>query len=180
MNTSQMNCFLAAAECLCFTQAAERMYLSQSGLSRQIAAMEREMGVELFKRGRNSIRLTESGKICADYLSKIRFDLQKMFDEAALAQCIQYSSFSIGGLEGQLVGEFYDNALIQFWRNNPDIKIKMCYCSVSELRRALVEGDVDIGFYRRPRPSGCRASRINAAEWRKAGWSSRGTMRKPT
>ena len=49
-----------------FTQAAQRMYLSQPGLSRQICALEQELGLKLFTRGRNTIKLTEAGKICAD------------------------------------------------------------------------------------------------------------------
>jgi DNA-binding transcriptional LysR family regulator len=54
MNTSQINCFLAAAENMNFTKAAERLFLSQTGLSRQIATLERELGIELFERIRNS------------------------------------------------------------------------------------------------------------------------------
>lgn len=40
MNTSQINCFLAAAENMNFTKAAERLFLLQTGLSRQIATLE--------------------------------------------------------------------------------------------------------------------------------------------
>lgn len=146
MNTSQINCFLAAAEYLNFTRAAERLYLSQTGLSRQMATLERELGVDLFERIRNSIRLTEAGTICVAYLTKVKNDLLKMSEEASRAQGNKQDSIIIGGLEGQLVGKCYENALTYFWTNHPDIKIKMCYYNVSELCQALVDGNVDIGI----------------------------------
>ena len=145
MNISHIKCFLAASECLSFTKAAQRMYLSQPGLSRQIAAMEREMGIELFKRERNTIQLTASGTICAEYFTRIIYDYEKMLKEAFDAQSGQQESLIIGGLEGQLVGECYENALLYFWSNYPSLKIKMSYYNVSELCKALVAGDVDIG-----------------------------------
>jgi DNA-binding transcriptional LysR family regulator len=146
VNTSQIKCFLVAAEYLNFTKAAERLFLSQSGLSRQIASMESEIGIELFARGRNSIRLTEAGSICATYLTKMQYDYQRMLDEAMMTQRSQQDTLIIGGLEGQLVGACYESALAYFWSNHPNIKIKMCYYNVSELCKALVEGDVDISI----------------------------------
>ncbi len=145
MNTSQIKCFLAAAECLSFTKAAERMFLSQPGLSRQIAALERELGIELFIRGRNTVQLTQAGTICADYFNNMKNDYEKMLEAAYEAQQGQRESLTIGGLEGQLVGECYEDALLHFWSTHPNIKIKMCYYNVSELCQALVDGDVDIG-----------------------------------
>ena len=65
MNFSQIKCFLAAADCLSFTKAAERLYLSQPVLSRQIASMEDELGIELFIREKKSIRLTPAGEVMA-------------------------------------------------------------------------------------------------------------------
>jgi len=146
MNTSQVKCFLAAAECLNFTKAAERLFMSQSGLSRQMSAFEREIGIQLFERGRNSIRLTEAGAICASYLKRIMADYEKMLDEAAEAQRSKQNSLIIGGLEGQLIGECYKNSLSHLWQNHPDIRINMCYFNVAELCKALVEGDVDIAI----------------------------------
>jgi DNA-binding transcriptional LysR family regulator len=146
VNSSQINCFLEAAECLNFTKAAERLYLSQPGLSRQIATMEREIGINLFERGRNSIQLTAAGTICVDYLSKIRSEYKKMLDQAAMAQRIKQDSLIIGCLEGQLIGKCYENVLTYFWTTHPNIRIKLCYFSVSDLCKALVDGEVDIAI----------------------------------
>lgn len=61
MELKQIQCFVAAAETLNFTLAAERMYLSQPSLSRHIQNLEDELGVQLFVRDRKHVSLTPSG-----------------------------------------------------------------------------------------------------------------------
>ena len=48
MTIHQIECFLEAAETLNFTEAASRLYISQQGLSRQIASLEKELELRLF------------------------------------------------------------------------------------------------------------------------------------
>ena len=61
MEFKQIQCFVAAAETLNFTTAAERMYLSQPSLSRHIQNLEDELGLQLFIRDRKHVTLTPSG-----------------------------------------------------------------------------------------------------------------------
>ena len=57
--------FDAAARHLSFTQAAAEMFLTQSALSRQIKALEEQIGHPLFVRGHRELSLTEAGKHCS-------------------------------------------------------------------------------------------------------------------
>lgn len=55
-------CFLTLAETLNFTEGGRLMYMTQQAMSSQIAALESDMGVQLFVRSRNSVELTPAGK----------------------------------------------------------------------------------------------------------------------
>ena len=63
MTIHQIECFLEAAKTLNFTEAASRLYISQQGLSRQIASLEKELGTPLFVRRNRSIFLNRAGEI---------------------------------------------------------------------------------------------------------------------
>ena len=71
METSYVKDFVMLAECLNFSEAAERLFISQSSLSKHIRAMERELGTELFIRTTRSIRLSDAGQVYLPYARKI-------------------------------------------------------------------------------------------------------------
>lgn len=62
MEPRQIEHFVAVASELSFTRAAERAHVVQSALSTSVAKLERELGVELFDRTRQQIRLTAAGE----------------------------------------------------------------------------------------------------------------------
>lgn len=63
MTVNQMECFVEAGKWLNFTKAAESLYMSQQTMSRQIKALEKELGFALFERKNNGVILTEPGSI---------------------------------------------------------------------------------------------------------------------
>ena len=62
MEIWQLRCFIALADTLSFSRAAESLYLSQSALSRRISDLEKELGLPLFTRNTRRVELTESGR----------------------------------------------------------------------------------------------------------------------
>src|SRR6185369_14700583 len=62
MDLRQLEYFVAVAEEANFTRAADRVHITQSGVSAQIRQFERELGAELFDRSNRTIRLTSAGQ----------------------------------------------------------------------------------------------------------------------
>ncbi|HEX3102476.1 MAG TPA: LysR family transcriptional regulator, partial [Pyrinomonadaceae bacterium] len=54
-----------------FTKAAERLNLTQSAVSHQIKALEAELGISLFLRGKRGVKLTDAGRAAAESSRKI-------------------------------------------------------------------------------------------------------------
>ena len=75
---SELKVFVIAAEELSFSRAAERLHLSQSAVSQNIQALEREFGVELFERRGRSLRLTEGGQALLPMAQDTIGTLQRM------------------------------------------------------------------------------------------------------
>lgn len=63
MDIKQIEYFVGVVETGSFSLAAEEFYISQSSLSKQIIALEKELGIKLFDRSKRKIALTEVGKI---------------------------------------------------------------------------------------------------------------------
>ena len=71
MDTGHIREFVMLADCLNFSEAAERLFISQSSLSKHIQALERELGANLFIRTTRSIRLSDAGELYLPYARKI-------------------------------------------------------------------------------------------------------------
>ncbi len=66
--------FTELCETMNYLQAAEKMYISQSNLSRHIQSMEKELGVTLFKRTKRTMEITEAGQRLLGYAKRISAD----------------------------------------------------------------------------------------------------------
>ena len=70
MNLRQLYYFRTIAELEHYTQAAEKLYVSQSNLSHAIQEMEEELNVKLFVRKGRNIKLTKYGELFLPYVQK--------------------------------------------------------------------------------------------------------------
>ena len=146
MNFSQIKCFLAAADCLSFTKAADRLYLSQPVLSRQIAAMEDELGIELFIREKKSVRLTPAGEVLAEGFKQLSVDYQALVDKATAMHMGFSGNVNLGIVEGQLICHPVSTALSQIHKKYPDVRVNLTKHTMSNLRKSLANGDIDLAF----------------------------------
>src|SRR5829696_5556296 len=71
MELSQLRTFREVAEALSFTRGAQKLNMTQSAVSHQIKALERELGEPLFIRAKRGVRLTDSGQLALSYAERI-------------------------------------------------------------------------------------------------------------
>jgi len=88
--------FIAVAETLSFTRAAERMFVSQQTITKQIAQLEEELGVKLLDRTTRSVSLTPSGKLCYERFSVINAEIDDAVSEIKQAYKARGRQISVG------------------------------------------------------------------------------------
>ncbi len=139
--------FLAVAEDLHFRKAAERLFISQPGLSRQIKQMEDELGVKLFKRHNRKVELTHAGI----YLQQ---ELKSNFKR--LDDLIHHAKLLNDGINGNLnlgfVGSAMQNIipefLLKFRNNHPNVLFSLNEMDNRKQVKALLNQEIDVGFVR--------------------------------
>lgn len=82
MEISSIRQFLVLAEKLNFTQAAEKCFVAQPTLSRNIASLEKELGVQLFIRNRRSVQLTQEGQTLLRHARRIVEEYEQLVAKA--------------------------------------------------------------------------------------------------
>jgi len=141
--------FIAVAEELNFSRAADRLHMAQPPLSQQIRQLEEELGFPLFHRTKRRVALTEAGHI---FLTQARQVLQQ------LEHAIQIGRQASRGEVGQLTVGFVSSTaynilpfvLQAFRRSIPNVKLELQELTTREQVQAVLDGKLDIGFVRPP------------------------------
>lgn len=142
MRTEQIHFFLALAETLNFTEAANRLYITQPSLSRSIAQMERELGVQLFKRSRRQVSLTAAGQRFYQDCGKILETIDETVKRAKSAERGEYGQIRFACHTSQVEPLVLD-IISDFCMRHPWITMDIVAQSTSEMVYALTENRVD-------------------------------------
>ncbi len=98
MDLRQLQYVVAVSEELNFTRAAARCHIAQSGLSHQVAQLEREIGAPLFERTSRSVRLTPTGQVFLPYARRFLRDAQDAFAETAALRGAVHGTLHVGSI----------------------------------------------------------------------------------
>ena len=139
-------CFMEAARCLNFTRAAEKLYISQPALSKNIAALEQECGMRLFYRDnhRNRVKLTAAGSVMLCEFQKMEKILDGVIEKAQKAESGQEGHLSIGLLSGQIINNIALDVFSIIEEKYPKIELAKTQGSFQQLRQWLEDGTVDM------------------------------------
>ncbi|WP_201783691.1 LysR family transcriptional regulator [Pseudomonas sp. Leaf127] len=151
MELHQLRCFVMVAEELHFGRAAQRLFMTQPPLSRQIQLLERSLGVQLLDRNNRQVRLTVAGR-------QFLRDAQHLL--AYTEQASDSARRLASGEAGQLVLGFtavsgynlIPELLSQAGQALPDIGFELHEMVSSDQTEALAANMIDIGFVRSADP----------------------------
>lgn len=146
MNFLNLQYFIAVAEELSFTRAAEKLYISQQSLSNHIARLEKKLGVELFTRT-TPLTLTYAGERLAKKASQILDLKRQILVEVEDINNNRRGKITIGisHTRGRV---FLPSVLPEYKRRYPGIELCLVEGNSFELEEHLLHGSIDllIGF----------------------------------
>ena len=145
MEERRLEVFRAVARELSFGRAALALHLSQSAVSQQIAALERELGGALFDRSRRRVRLTPAGAALVSRVETLLGDFAEVRRAVAAAR---------GAVEGELrvaasrtVGTYLlPRLLASLGRRHPMLQLEISIENSGSVVHTLLSGHADIGY----------------------------------
>jgi DNA-binding transcriptional LysR family regulator len=145
MELRHLRYFVAVAEELNFSRAAQKLHIAQPPLSQQIQDLEIELGVQLFERTKRRVRLTEAGKVFLE-------EVEKVF--AQVDRAIEASHRASRGEIGKLAIAFNSSAtysvlpdlLHQFHQQYPEVELILQELTTSQQLDKLQQNQIDVGL----------------------------------
>lgn len=139
--------FKTVAEELHYRKAAEKLFISQPGLSRQIKQMEETLSVQLFLRSKRKVALTEAGKYLKGEVDFIFNHLEFTKKQLKLIEKGEDGELRIGFL-GSAMQNVIPNLLLKMNRRHPGISTSLEEMSNALQVDAIEKDKLDIGFVR--------------------------------
>jgi LysR family hydrogen peroxide-inducible transcriptional activator len=149
MEMHQVRYFLAVAEDLNFTKAAERCNVTQPALSRAVQQLEAEMGGPLFHRERGNTHVTELGRMLEPHLRQMYEKSQSAQQLAKDYKRLKKTPLKLGIMSTIAPDQFID-LIAAVKSRHTGIELQLCDSDANDLRRRLVEGDLELAIYARP------------------------------
>ena len=144
MTLNQLKYFIAVVRCLSFTEAAKSLFMTQPALSRQIQAMEAELGTQLFIRDKKTLKLTPGGSALYSKLPDFLRQYEEMMEDARNANRDFEGQLRIGFLDIYDASQLFPPVVEAFQRNHGGIRLTMERFSLGELPERLYGGKLDI------------------------------------
>lgn len=147
MELRQLRSFIAVAEDGVISRAAQRLHLTQSALSRQIKALEQDLGVTLLERGAHSVKLTQEGAVL---LKEGRGVLERAEAAVARVRAAGRAVLLRVGYAPTLTAGMLPVAMEAFMQRHPRVRVELLDLSSVEMRSGLEQGTLDVAVTVRP------------------------------
>ncbi|MFA5663670.1 LysR family transcriptional regulator [Castellaniella sp.] len=149
MDFRHLRQFVVLAETLNFRKAAERLHMSQPPLSVSIRKLESELGVTLFDRSREGVRLTQSGLAALDEARRALFHAAEFMHAARAASKGERGELRVGFV-GSATHGILPAILPRFRAQFPGVRLILKESRSLQIVDALQGADLDVGILRIP------------------------------
>lgn len=149
MELRHLRYFLALADILNFTRAAERLHITQSTLSHQINQLEEEIGKKLFDRNGRRVVLSEAGESFLVYASRAMAEIDKGLGNLKQNAVPLNGSVRVGATP-TANQQLLPACIIKFVQDHPTVKVIVDELSGDEIANRLLGQTLDIGISYRP------------------------------
>jgi LysR family transcriptional regulator, benzoate and cis,cis-muconate-responsive activator of ben and cat genes len=149
MELRHIKYFLKLAEELSFVRAAEKLFISQPPLSRQIKELETEIGAQLFERNNKRVILTEAGKFYQKEMREVLKNIERINIQTQKIAENQSGEFRIAYVSSTFSGNI--STLIQYLSEEyPFVNFRLYEVPTIKQIQALEEFKIDLGIVRAP------------------------------
>lgn len=146
MEMHQVRYFLAVAEELNFTRAAEKCHVAQPSLTRAIKLLEEELGGVLFHRERANTHLSELGRIVMPHLAQVWSETQETKNLAIGFRTLTRTKLRLGVMCTVAPNQLID-LFVGLQVHHPDIDLEIVDASARDLHKRLLAGDLEVALY---------------------------------
>ena len=145
MELRQLAYFVAVAQKLNFSRAAEELPVSQPGLSQQIRVLEGELGVQLFDRVGKRVALTRAGEVLLPHAYHILAAVETARNEVRELSQLTRGTASLGA-PPTVSTHLLPGRLTRFRRRYPGLEVTLREAGTDSLLRLLEEGQLDLAI----------------------------------
>jgi DNA-binding transcriptional LysR family regulator len=149
MDLRQLRYFLTLAEELHFRKAAEKLFIVQPALTKQIQDLEKELGTILFERNKRTVRLSAAGVYFKEQMTKLFQDLEDTKKKVGLIEKGIKGEIRIGYV-GSCIHTFLPDLLSKLHDNYPEIHTYLSEMTSASQLVAIQKGELDVAFLRNP------------------------------
>ena len=144
MNTKDLKCFQAVYEEGSIHQAARKLYITPQGLSKNIRALESELGTVLFERTKRGIKPTESAEFLYQRTEQILFQLEEI--EYGLRQLEHQKAVLRIGCACGVLNVIPFQTILDFMEAHPGIRVEWGEYPNQEVKELLAASRIEYGF----------------------------------
>jgi DNA-binding transcriptional LysR family regulator len=149
LDTRLLRAFVAVAEELNFTRAAERLVLAQQALSAQVQQLETRLGSRLFERTTRRVSLTPEGELLLPHARAVLEALDAGMQALDAARRVAGAMLRVG-LSATSMVPLTSETMRRFSARHPEVRLQLSNAGLDQPAGGLHEGTVDVAFVRPP------------------------------